>query len=569
MRSIRTENAVATAAQFESLGNLLSRHRAITRVSLAALSFTILVTISNQSPAQAGPEAAPLVPDTLLPQSIGIAIATDASVTIPFGVPMDPASVTDALQVIPEQDVALAWNPDLSAVTVQPGRLWRADERYLVVVEGDARTSAGVGLHAARRFTFTTQIGPEVADFQVQLAGADLEPIQPDEAFSAELSTRSVDLEADPAADAAHAADAAPLGEGAISQPPTRTAEAVSATTAISIGFSAEMDRADVEDHFEISPVVAGGLTWRGTNLVFTPTERLAAGSRYTISVVGAHDALGNPLGGKANFSFTVQAGAQIIKTRPKYNEADVEPATIEMWFSQPVDVEATSAALAVVDADKAPLAGSLAWNDAHTQMIFTPKEALAPGATYTVTIGKGARDADGNPIAVSWHFQTKAPPPPAVRTTMSTRSAPAVPPPAPASTLAGYALNQVNAARSAYGFAPLVLDASISAVAYAHAYDQAINGYFSHYGLDGSTREQRLARGGVTWNWWTGENQCYLVGRSQQATLDWCHAQFMAEPYPGDWNHIANILNPNARRMGVGIATVGGKTVITWDFTD
>ena len=55
----------------------------------------------------------------------------------------------------------------------------------------------------------------------------------------------------------------------------------------------------------------------------------------------------------------------------------------------------------------------------------------------------------------------------------------------------------------------------------------------------------------------------------SEQATLNWCHAQFMAEPYPGHWNHIGNILNPNARRMGVGIANVGGKIVIVWDFAD
>ena len=67
----------------------------------------------------------------------------------------------------------------------------------------------------------------------------------------------------------------------------------------------------------------------------------------------------------------------------------------------------------------------------------------------------------------------------------------------------------------------------------------------------------------------WSGENQCYRIGMSEQGTLDWCHAQFMAEPYPGQFNHIANILNPNAHRMGVGIATIGGKTVITWNFTD
>jgi uncharacterized protein YkwD len=104
--------------------------------------------------------------------------------------------------------------------------------------------------------------------------------------------------------------------------------------------------------------------------------------------------------------------------------------------------------------------------------------------------------------------------------------------------------------------------------VAFGHAYDQAVNNYFSHIGLDGSTRETRLRAGGVSFGW-SGENQCYLVGRSVTDTLDWCHAQFMAEPYPGLFNHIANVLNPNAHRVGVGIAQVGGKIVIVWDFTD
>ena len=134
------------------------------------------------------------------------------------------------------------------------------------------------------------------------------------------------------------------------------------------------------------------------------------------------------------------------------------------------------------------------------------------------------------------------------------------MPPAAPASSLAGYALNQVNAARAAYGFAPLVLDAAVSAAAAAHAWDQAYNGYFSHYSLDGRTKEDRLRAQGVSFGW-AGENQCYHVGMSEQSTLDWCHAQFMAEPYPGHWNHIGNILNPNARRMGVGIATLAERS--------
>ena len=181
----------------------------------------------------------------------------------------------------------------------------------------------------------------------------------------------------------------------------------------------------------------------------------------------------------------------------------------------------------------------------------------------------------------MSWSFTTSAPavaqaaaPAPVNAPTTAPAPPPVapapvpVPPPSPAGSLADYAVSQINASRAAYGFGPVVLDGAISAVAYSHAYDQAVNGYFSHTGLNGSTRDSRLRAGGISFSW-SGENQCYLVGRTAQATLDWCHAQFMAEPYPGHWNHIANVLNPNATRVGVGIAQVGGKIVIVWDFTN
>ena len=570
MRPIRTAKAAIAAAQFESLGHLLSSHRAITRVSLAALSFIVLTALSQQTPAQAGPESPPSIPDTLLPQTIGLAVATDASITIPFDAPMDPTSVESALQIVPAQDVRVAWNDDHSALTIHPGRLWRTDERYIVVVPESSTTTDGLTLGSPRRFTFTTETAPAVADFQVRLAAATLADSKSE--VAATLSTRTRDLEADPAVGAARSAEAAPIGPGAASQPPTETADAVSASSSISIGFSAAMDPEDVMDSFTITPAVAGDLSWTGGNLVFSPTERLTPGRRYTISLVGSHDRLGNPIGGKTNFSFVVQAGAQVTKTSPELNGTDVQPENVEMWFSQPMDVDATNGAFKLVDTSTGgSVAGKLTWNEEETQLTFTPDAALAEGRKFVIVLSEGAQDLDANVITAKWAFTTHFTPveAPAVRSTVSTRSArPVVPPPAPASSLAGYALNQVNAARAAYGFAPLVLDASISAVAYGHAYDQAINNYFSHVGLDGSTRETRLRAGGVSFGW-SGENQCYLVGRSTQSTLDWCHAQFMAEPYPGQFNHIANVLSPNAHRMGVGIAIVGSKIVIVWDFAD
>ena len=265
-----------------------------------------------------------------------------------------------------------------------------------------------------------------------------------------------------------------------------------------------------------------------------------------------------------------MQPGAQVTKTQPEVDATDVEPATVELWFSQPMNVDATNKAFGLTDTSNGALVGgNLDWNAAGTQLVYAPDTALPGGRKYVVAFEGGARDADGNKVETTLAFTTRAAPVvEVVRAQTTVRSTPVVAAPAPATSLAGYALNQVNAARAAYGFAPVVLDASISAVASAHAMDQAQNGYFSHTGANGSSRETRLRAGGVSFGW-SGENQCYHMGMSQQATLNWCHAQFMAEPYPGEWNHIANILNPNARRMGVGIATVGSTTVITWNFAD
>jgi uncharacterized protein YkwD len=547
LRSIRT--VADLSAVFESLGTLLSSHRAVTRVSLAALSFTLIVAFTQQSaPAiQAGPEPEPLVPESLLPQSVGSAIASDDSITIPFDDAVDPVAVEAAIQVLPAQKFRTAWNDDTTELTISPERLWRTDERYLVVVAaGDPEAGLAAG---PRRYSFTTQTAPVVTDFQARLAGP---------------------ADAEPASDALAVEAAAGASRDPGTQPPDSTAEDVSATSEISVSFSAPMDEQDVEDHFLISPAVDGDLHWKGDVLVFTPSGRLEPGSRYTISLIGSHDLVGNPIGGKANFSFIVQPGAQVTKTLPETDATDVEPATVEIWFSQPMNVDATNEAFALTDTATGALVGGLLnWNEASTQLIYTPDQPFAGGRTFAVGIGEDGRDADGNAVSTSWTFTTKAAPVVAVqRTTTTTRSAPAPIAVAPATSLAGYALNQVNAARAAYGFAPVVLDANVSAAAAAHAWDQANNNYFSHYSLDGRSREDRLRAAGVGFGW-SAENQCYYVGMSQQATLEWCHAQFMAEPYPGQWNHIANILSPNARRMGVGIATVGGKTIITWNFTD
>lgn len=523
----------AYRAPFASLSYQLRRHRAITRTLIAALSLALAAAVSAGGAAQAGLTTILPTPTSILPAVVGVGIGTGQAVTLSFEHPMDPASVEAALSIAPEHAMQLAWSGDGDELKVFPDGLWSPDTRYGLVVGASARTASGALLGSPARFSFTTQTAPRITEFGLQFA-------------------------------ALPAAGAVPLSAADTGEPgpPPDTASDVSAATAIRIAFSAPMNRGEVEEAFALSPAVPGAFRWEGSTLIFTPIERLASDARYAVSLLGVHDLAGNPLGGDATFSFTTRPGAQLVQSSPTADATGISTKEIALSFSQPVDPASVGAALRVSDRNTgAALTGSLSWNSTHTQLVFTPDRAFAGGHRIDLSLAEGAVDADGNALTASLTFTTKA-------TTVRARVS--VPATAPSSTLVGYALNQVNAARSAYGLPPLVLSAALSAVANEHSWDMLTNGYFSHTSPDGRTKEDRLRSAGISFGW-IGENICYSynAARSPTDVLNWCHAQFMSEPYPGYSNHIGNILSTHYTKIGIGIAVSGAKVYVTWDFTD
>jgi len=525
-------------APFASLSYQVRRHRAIARTLIAVLTISLAAAVSSGGAAQAGLTTVLPAATSILPVGVGVGIATGQPVTVTFTHQMDAASVDAALAIAPSHPLQLIWSDDGRELYLIPDGLWSPDTRYTVEVGGTARTAAGALLGTQHRFSFTTQTAPRISDFTLHYVA---ETTPPAAAVGA--------LEAD-----THA-------------PPPDTTTDVSAATSIKIAFSRPMNQTEVEKAFLLSPAVPGALRWDGNTLIFTPIERLVPGARYAVSLAGVHDRIGNPLGGDASFSFTTRPGAQLIQASPKPNATGVTAKEIGLWFSQPVDPAAVTAALRVTDhATATPLTGKTSWNATQTQLVFTPDRALTAGHRYDVNLAAGAVDADGNAVTASLAFTTQPPlaAPVRVRTRVS------LPAPAPSSSLVGYALNQVNSARAAYGLPPLVLSSAISAVSNAHAWDMLRNGYFSHTSLDGRTKEDRLRNAGISFSW-SGENICYSnnSARTPTAVLNWCHSQFMSEPYPGYSNHIGNILGTHYTRIGIGIAVSGSKVYVVWDFTN
>jgi uncharacterized protein YkwD len=534
-----------------SLATPLRQHRALTRVSLATLALGVALAASLQG-AAAGPEPTPVVTRSILPQHIATGVTTDAAVTIDFEQPMDPQSVEEALSLRPGSGWRASWSDDGMRLQLSPERRWRTDARYMVSIGSRARAATGASLGVGRSFSFTTETAPVISDFQLH--------------YVAETTADRV--RADAEAEAQHAASGATQEMAA----PLDTSSDVSAATSISIGFSSLMDRDDVERSFAISPAVEGELSWSGDALVFTPTQRLEPGARYSVSLVGAHDARGNRLAGDISFSFTTRAGAQVVKLSPANGAKNVDLGEAHLWFSQPMDLESTRAALRIESADGNVVTGRSAWNEAGTQLRFTFENPLPAGEAFRITLADGARDRDGNAVTGTWSFTTKAPPAAvpqaaAPRSSTPTNPGPTRPsgPPAPSDILQ-LALWQVNKARAQYGFASLRLDGAITQVATAYAWDLINYNRFSHTGRDGSRVADRLRRAGIGFSH-SGENLCYHAGIGVRATLDWCHRTFMSEPYPGYFNHIANILNPRFTRVGIGIAQSGGQVKIVWNF--
>jgi uncharacterized protein YkwD len=124
---------------------------------------------------------------------------------------------------------------------------------------------------------------------------------------------------------------------------------------------------------------------------------------------------------------------------------------------------------------------------------------------------------------------------------------------PAPASIAAinTATLCLLNGERADHGLAPLAANARLAAAATAYAQDLVAGSYFSHTGRNGSTVYDRVNAAGYIppgAGWALGENLAW--GTGALSTPGSIMQAWMNSP-----GHRENILNPDFREIGVGIA--------------
>lgn len=89
----------------------------------------------------------------------------------------------------------------------------------------------------------------------------------------------------------------------------------------------------------------------------------------------------------------------------------------------------------------------------------------------------------------------------------------------------------------------PLAFNANLRTAAYNHSRDMALNNYFSHTGLNGSTPWDRMTAAGYTNYRAAGENIAAGQSTPEAVVAGWLKSS----------GHCANIMNPAFKELGVG----------------
>lgn len=155
---------------------------------------------------------------------------------------------------------------------------------------------------------------------------------------------------------------------------------------------------------------VAGGVALSDANrrLTFTPSVALEPGSVYAVEVTSdITDLIGFPLANPQSITFTTGAGddisAPIVTAIDPSDGADGVPtnATVRVTFSEAIDpTSVNEATLRLLQIPSFAMVEGTIEVQGGLRALFTPAQALAPGATYRVEVSSGVQDLAGQALA-------------------------------------------------------------------------------------------------------------------------------------------------------------------------
>ncbi|MGH2632744.1 MAG: Ig-like domain-containing protein, partial [Tepidiformaceae bacterium] len=144
-------------------------------------------------------------------------------------------------------------------------------------------------------------------------------------------------------------------------------------------------------------PSLEGTGEWLNTSLYrFTP-KSLAPNTTYRLRIpAGLTSAADGVLKADYAWSFTTESPA-VSSISPDNQSVFAGPRQpVVVVFNQAMDHASVEAGLGVANASGTAVAGTIAWSSGSDTATFTPGSALAPSATYSVTLAAGLKGANG-----------------------------------------------------------------------------------------------------------------------------------------------------------------------------
>lgn len=249
------------------------------------------------------------------------------------------------------------------------------------------------------------------------------------------------------------------------------------------------------------------------------------------------------PHAGHSNASplSTALAGAGAISTNPA-TLTDPLPGNTSSASSVPL--------IPVTSGNSAPVvpASTLDPTFAIAPTTPTPSPQISQVAAIAQTLTPGTYDVSVTP-SVTAPLPAVTPPQP---NPSSVTTIPPTPAAAPIPDFVQRVFNLTNQYRAANGVAPLQLNLELNAAALNQSQDMALQDYFSHTGLNGSTPASRMNQVGYTSSYY-GENIAAGDTTPEEVVQAWIDSP----------DHRANLLNPSFTQVGIGYYYLANDTGI------
>jgi len=209
-----------------------------------------------------------------------------------------------------------------------------------------------------------------------------------------------------------------PVGPTVVDHVPDSDDDDVAIDASIMVTFSEPVTQVvagsiSVVEQSPFSPFIDGTLTQpTATTAVFTPTEPLAMGAAYTVSVSSPiSDLDGLPLQ-FTQWSFKTVPDTvppTIVSQTPDPNATEV-PIDATVWVGFSERVTGVDSTTFVVRLGGQQIAGSVIVDDINHTATFWPGGRLLPNTTYEVAVSGAITDRGNNPLVgapITWTFTT------------------------------------------------------------------------------------------------------------------------------------------------------------------